>query len=54
MAIKHGVQVYAADRFAVGNSIPENAVRLSICSPEAIEELEQGLKILQQLLPSVH
>ena len=54
LAVEHGVQVYAADRFAVGNSIPENAVRLSICAPEAIEELEQGLKILQQLLHSVH
>jgi len=54
LAFEHGVQVYAADRFAVGNSIPENAVRLSISAPEAIEELEQGLKILQQLLHFVH
>lgn len=54
LALEHGVQVYAAGRFAVGNSIPEKAVRLSICAPETIEELEQGLKILQKLLHSFH
>lgn len=53
LALEHGVQVYAAERFTVGNSIPEKAVRLSICAPETIEELEQGLKILQQLLYSI-
>jgi len=54
LALKHGVQIYAAERFAVGNSIPERAVRLSICATETIEELEQGLKILQQLLHTLH
>ena len=52
LALEHGVQVYAAERFTVGNSIPEKAVRISVCAPETIEELEKGLKILQQLLYS--
>lgn len=50
LALEHGVQVYAAERFIVGNSIPEKAVRLSITATGTIEELEKGLKILQQLL----
>ncbi|KJS87992.1 MAG: GntR family transcriptional regulator [Peptococcaceae bacterium BICA1-8] len=54
MALEKGVQVFAAERFTVGNSIPEKAVRLSICAPETVEELEKGLKILQQLLYSLH
>lgn len=53
LALEHGVQVYAAERFTVGNSVPEKAVRLSVCAPDTIEELEQGLKILQMLLASL-
>ncbi|SCX93085.1 aminotransferase-like domain-containing protein [Alkaliphilus peptidifermentans] len=53
LALKHCVQVYGADRFAVGNSNPEKAVRLSICAPETIEELEKGLKTLRKLLSSI-
>lgn len=53
LALQHGVQVYAAERFVIGNSIPEKAVRLSISAPETIEELERGLKILQQLLKNI-
>ncbi|ABR49143.1 putative transcriptional regulator, GntR family [Alkaliphilus metalliredigens QYMF] len=53
LALEHGVQVYAAERFVVGNSDPEKAVRLSICAPETIEELEKGLEILKQLLRSL-
>ncbi|WP_246615247.1 aminotransferase-like domain-containing protein [Clostridium thailandense] len=53
LALEHGVQVYAAERFAVGNTIPEKAVRLAICAPETVEELKRGLKILQQLLYSL-
>lgn len=52
LALKWGIQVYAAERFAVGNTIPEKAVRLAICAPETLEELKQGLKVLQQLLYS--
>lgn len=50
LAAQHGVQVYAAERFVVGNHSPERAVRLSVCATETLEELEQGLKILQRLL----
>lgn len=50
LAAQRGVQVYAADRFVVGNSSPERAVRIAVCAPETIEELEEGLRILQCLL----
>ncbi len=48
-ALANGVQVYAADRFAVGNTVPAHAVRLSICSPKTPEKLEQGCRILAEL-----
>ncbi|KUF31936.1 MULTISPECIES: PLP-dependent aminotransferase family protein [Lysinibacillus] len=50
LASKAGVQVYAAERFAVGNTKPVNAVRLAIAAPEA--QLEQALIILKDLLES--
>jgi DNA-binding transcriptional MocR family regulator len=50
LAAKQGVQVYAAERFVVGNSCPERAVRVSVCAPNTLEELEQGLMILKRLL----
>ncbi|MFD2210372.1 PLP-dependent aminotransferase family protein [Virgibacillus halophilus] len=50
LAAQQGVQVYAAERFVVGNSCPERAVRIAVCAPETIEELERGLIILQRLL----
>ncbi|TYP73066.1 PLP-dependent aminotransferase family protein [Paenibacillus methanolicus] len=50
LAARRGVQVYAADRFVVGNHSPERAVRLAVCAPATAEELEEGLKILQSLL----
>ncbi|MEC0283307.1 aminotransferase-like domain-containing protein [Terribacillus saccharophilus] len=53
LAAQQGVQVYAADRFVVGNSSPERAVRVSVCAPKTIEELEQGLVILKQLLDKI-
>lgn len=49
MALQKGVQVYAAERFAVGNTVPQNAVRIAVCAPMSIGELERGLEILQQL-----
>ena len=52
LASKAGVQVYAAERFAVGNAKPVNAVRLAVTAPESSAELEQGLKILKDLLES--
>lgn len=53
LAYNHGVQVYAAERFVVGNTIPERAVRIAVCGTDTIEELEQGLKILKELLNSL-
>ena len=50
LAAKAGVQVYAAERFAVGNAKPINAVRLAITAPE--NQLEQALVILKDLLES--
>ncbi|MGJ7921855.1 PLP-dependent aminotransferase family protein [Neobacillus sp. LXY-4] len=50
LAAQQGVQVYAAERFVVGNSCPERAVRVSVCAPKTIKELEQGLMILKRLL----
>ncbi|WP_341299555.1 PLP-dependent aminotransferase family protein [Lysinibacillus sp. FSL H8-0500] len=50
LAAKAGVQVYAAERFAVGNTKPVNAVRLAITAPE--HQLEQALIILKDILES--
>lgn len=52
LASKAGVQVYAAERFAVGNTKPVNAVRLAVTAPDSSVELEQGLKVLKDLLES--
>ncbi|WP_339238299.1 PLP-dependent aminotransferase family protein [Oceanobacillus sp. FSL W7-1281] len=53
LAAQQGVQVYAAERFVVGNSSPERAVRVAVCAPETTEELEHGLLILKRLLDSI-
>ncbi|MEA1962281.1 MAG: aminotransferase class I/II-fold pyridoxal phosphate-dependent enzyme [Bacillota bacterium] len=45
-----GVQVYAAERFAVGNAKPERAVRLAVTAPESTAQLEEAMKILRNLL----
>ncbi|MEG9295129.1 PLP-dependent aminotransferase family protein [Mangrovibacillus sp. Mu-81] len=50
LAARQGVQVYAAERFVVGNSCPERAVRIAVCAPGSLEELDQGLMILERLL----
>ncbi len=50
LALENGVQVYAAERFAVGTTTPARAVRMAICAPESICELEQSLVILKNLL----
>ncbi|CAH0318581.1 hypothetical protein SRABI84_05161 [Peribacillus simplex] len=50
LAAQQGVQMYAAERFVVGNSGPKRAVRVSVCATETLVELEQGLIILQRLL----
>lgn len=53
LAAKQGVQVYAAERFVVGNSCPERAVRIAVSAPETLEELEKGLIILKRLLTNL-
>ncbi|MFD2215519.1 PLP-dependent aminotransferase family protein [Metabacillus endolithicus] len=53
LAAQEGVQVYAAERFVVGNSSPDRAVRISVCAPNTLEELERGLEILKRLLNNV-
>ena len=50
LARKKGVQVYAAERFALGDSSPVNAVRLAITAPASRAELEKGLQLLQDIL----
>lgn len=50
LALSHGVQIFGAERFAVGNTPPAHAARLSICSPISSEQLEQGIRILDGLL----
>lgn len=53
LAAQQGVQVYAAERFVVGNRSPERAVRVSVSAPETLEDLEQGLSILKRLLNGI-
>lgn len=47
-----GVQVYCAERFAVGNASVPAAVRISIAAPKSLDELEKGINILKSLLKS--
>ncbi|MBS4217463.1 PLP-dependent aminotransferase family protein [Bacillus sp. FJAT-49711] len=54
LAAKQGVQVYAAERFVVGNSCPDRAVRIAVCAPETLEEVEQGMIILNRLLNDIN
>ena len=49
-----GVQIYAAERFTVGKTKPERAVRMAITAPEDSAQLEEGLKIIRSLLESNH
>ena len=52
IALSKGVQVYAAEKFVVGKTPPAHAVRLSICAPKDLEQLERGVKILAELIKS--
>jgi DNA-binding transcriptional MocR family regulator len=49
-AKQSGVQVYSAERFAVGNSTVPGAVRIAVTSASSTKEFERGLIILQSLL----
>jgi len=48
-----GVQVYAAERFTVGNVKPVSGVRLAVGATNTKEELIPGLKILKDLLGKI-
>ena len=45
-----GVQVYCAERFAIGNTAVPAAVRISITAPKDLNELERGLNIIKSIL----
>lgn len=45
-----GVLVCGAERFSVGNKPAEKAVRISVTSPQSIEDLAEGAKRLQKIL----
>lgn len=49
-ALKKGVFVYGSERFALGKDAPLGAARLAICAPASLEELEQGLRLIKELL----
>ncbi|WP_167958745.1 aminotransferase-like domain-containing protein [Anaerosporobacter faecicola] len=49
-----GVQVYAAERFAVGNCSVPKAVRIAITSPASTNECNEGLIKLRSLLINPH
>ncbi len=49
-AAKRGAAVYGAEHFAVGKSIPENGVRLAICAPDNMQQLEAALLIVKDIL----
>lgn len=50
LALSEGVQVFPSEKFAVGKTKPVHAVRLSICGPTDVEQLEKGVRILANLL----
>ena len=45
-----GVQIFCAEKFAVGNYQLPSAVRISLSATDTIEELERGLDILKDIL----
>lgn len=49
-AYQLGVQVYGAERFAVGNTKPVSAVRLAIAAPESLSKLEEAVIIIKGIL----
>lgn len=45
-----GVQVYGAERFAVGNKPVEKTIRIAVTTPTTTEDLKEGLNRLKKLL----
>ena len=48
-AKQNGIEVLCAERFFAGSLIDQSAVRIAICSPDTMDELEKGLIILKAL-----
>lgn len=49
-ALEQGVSVFPAEKFAVGRTRPACAVRLSVCAPPDMAQLEQGVRILAEII----
>lgn len=49
-ALERGVNVFPAEKFAVGRTQPARAVRLSVCAPSDLAQLEQGVRILAEII----
>ena len=45
-----GVEVYGAERFFVGNKVPEKTIRISVITPPSLEILTDGVTRLKALL----
>ncbi|MCH3914138.1 MAG: PLP-dependent aminotransferase family protein [Acidaminococcaceae bacterium] len=52
-AQKSNVQVFAAERFVIGNAKPLNAVRLCVSAPQTRQELQKGLIAIKELLQDI-
>ena len=50
LALSHNLQVYGADRFAVGSEPVPNAIRVSLISAQQIDVYQKGLITLRELL----
>ena len=50
LAYAHGVKVLGGERFAVGNTENCAGVRIATCTPQTVDALETGLKILKALV----
>jgi DNA-binding transcriptional MocR family regulator len=48
-AKKRGLKLYGSERFAVGNTNGESAVRVAVCAPQNETELKRGLFIIKEL-----
>lgn len=53
LAKQEGIEVLCAERFFTGSLIEQSAIRIAICSPDTVEELEEGLIILNNLYSQI-
>jgi len=47
---ENGVNIFCADKFAVGGEVSPSAIRISLSGAETIDELVEGFKILENIL----